>query len=352
TGVVWSRAPEVVCLRVSGDDAFAVLDRVCAGDLFVRDGQVRPTLVLDRQARVIADAYVGQDDEAYLLITEGPTPAFLTGHLRAEAPEGADLAIEDLTASHDVISVHGPYAWELIGELLGPDLIGLPYLYFYRTEGVFCLRAGKTGEYGYDLLVPREETASFVARLAEKGSAFDLVEVGLAALEQSALENGFFNVRREGRQGLTPDQLGLQWRVSYRKELLCDQALRALREQGPRRRVTTVLSERALHEGDPVWLEGEQIGHLVSAGYSSIAGRHVALALLDQPYFHAGITRFTAGDPASPAPIATVSPPALVNRSLYINPQRHAYSTREKDRFPPIAADDLGPPGADPGGVP
>ncbi|MEZ4295578.1 MAG: hypothetical protein R3B70_11430 [Polyangiaceae bacterium] len=87
--------------------AFAVLDRVCAGDLFVRDGQVRPTLVLDRQSG--HRRYVGQDDEAYL-ITEGPTAAFLTGHLRAEAPEGADLAIEDLTASHDVISVHGPYA--------------------------------------------------------------------------------------------------------------------------------------------------------------------------------------------------------------------------------------------------
>src|SRR5262245_1553803 len=172
TSVAVAAEPPVVCLRVSGDDAFAAMDRVVAADLFVRDGQVRPSVLLDEEARVIADIYVGQEDDAYLLIAEGlPAPRLLE-HVRAQAPAGAKLEIEELTSSHDMLAVHGPYAWELIGELLGADLIGLPYLYFYRTDGVLCVRAGKTGEYGYDLFVPKERAAELRARIEEIGKPF------------------------------------------------------------------------------------------------------------------------------------------------------------------------------------
>lgn len=333
TGVAWTSDPPVVCLRVSGDDAFTAMDRACAADLLVRDGQVRPSVLLDEQGRVFADVYVGMDDDAYLLIAEGPTADHLADHVRACAPPGAKLSIEDLTASHAPLSVHGPYAWELIGELLGPDLIGLPYLYFYRTEGILCLRGGKTGEYGYDLFVPRERAAEIQGRLLEKGAAFDLAQVGLEALSQCSLENGFFDVRREGRHGLTPIELGLQWRVSYNKEYVGSAPLAAQRASGVARRVTYMTAEAPLAEDDPVWLDDTRIGHVLSAGSSPVTKTHVAIALLDRPCFHAGIDRFTAG--AARAPVATVSPPVLVNRSLYINPQRHAWATRDRDNFPP-----------------
>lgn len=336
TGVAWSTEPPVVCLRVSGEGAYATMDRVCAADLFVRDGQVRPSVLLDEQARVFADVYVGQDDDAYLLVAEGPSAAELTAHLRAYTSNGDRVDIEELTASHETLSVHGPYAWELIGELLGPDLIGLPYLYFYRTEGLLCLRGGKTGEYGYDLFVPREQAPEIRARLEEKGAAFDLARVGLDALSQCSLENGFFDVRREGRHGLTPIELGLQWRVSYRKEYVGAAALAAQRAAGVARRATYLVSEAPIAEGDPVWLDGARVGHVLSAGRSPIAGAHVGVALLDRPCFHAGIDRFAAGDAAAPVKVRTVSPPVLVNRSLYINPQRHAYATRGRDTFPAL----------------
>lgn len=341
TGVAWSTEPPVVCLRLTGDDAFNVLDRVCPTDLFVRDGQVRPTVLLDEQARVFADVYVGSDDEGYLLMSEGPTAERLTGHLLQHAPAGAKLAIEEVTATQDVLSIHGPYAWELIGELLGPDLIGLPYLYFYRAEEVLCLRAGKTGEYGYDLFVPRGQTEGLVARIEEVGKAFDLRRVGLEALDQCGLENGFFNVRREGARGLTPIELGVQWRVSYRKDYVGSAALGALRNEGWARRATTVLAEKPLAAGEGVFMGGAKIGEVLSAGESHLAKVHVGLALIDRPFGHAGIDRFTAGpasgDASQRVAITTVSPPVLNNRSLYINPQRHAYATRARDNFPPIA---------------
>ena len=341
TGVAWSHEPEVVCVRLTGDDALTVLDRVSPSDLFVRDGQVRPSLLLDDKGRVVADAYVGADDDGYLLFTEGLSPSTLTAHLREHAPEGARLDIEELTAEHDYVSVHGPYAWELIGELLGPDLIGLPYLYFYRTGETLCLRAGKTGEYGYDLFVPKARKTELLARLEDTGRAFDLRPVSLAALSQCGLENGFFDVRREGARGLTPVELGLQWRVSYGKSHVGSEALAEARSRGWTRRVTTVITEGAIASGDAVFLEESRIGEVLSAGESPLAKAHVGVALIDRPFAVAGVERFTAGPPnsdvASRALITTVSPPVLNNRSLYINPQRHSYAARARDNFPPIA---------------
>lgn len=337
SGVVWSTEPSVVCLRIAGDDAFSVLDRVCPADLYVRDGQVRPSVLLDERGRVFADVYLGLDDDGYLLLSEGPGSAALVDHLRSNAPPGAKLSIEDMSATHDFVSIHGPYAWELIGELLGPDLIGLPYLYFYRADEVLCLRAGKTGEYGYDLFVPKPRTGEITARMEEAGRPFDLVRVGLPALEQCALENGFFNVRREGEKGLDPIELGIQWRVSYNKAYLGSEALSSARSAGWKRRATTVVSASPLAVGDAVSLGGARIGEVLSAGYSPVAKSHVAVALIDRPYGHAGIDAFTAGPEAARVTISTVSPPVLNNRSLYINPQRHSYATRERDNFPPLA---------------
>jgi glycine cleavage system aminomethyltransferase T len=332
--VAWSAEPAVVCLRVSGDDAFATMDRVCAADMFVRDGQVRPSVLLDEQGRVFADIYVGQDDEAYLLIAEGPPAPQLIEHVRGHTPAGAKVQIEELTAEHDILSLHGPYAWELIGELLGADLIGLPYLYFYRTDGVLCVRGGKTGEYGYDLFVPKERTAELRARIEEVGKPFDLTAVSLDALEQCSLENGFFNVRREGKRGLSPLELGIQWRVSYKKDFVGADALRARRSAGVKERATYLASVHPLAEGDVVWLEGQRIGEVIAAGFSPTASLHVGIALIASPYFHAGIDRFTAGQER--AAVTTVSPPIVNNRSLYINPQRHAYATRDRDTFPAL----------------
>lgn len=344
-GVAWSTEPPVVALRVHGDDAFTVMDRACAADLFVRDGQVRPTVLLDERGHVLADVYVGQDDEACLLLSEGPSAAELTDHLRALAPPGARFTIEELTAEHETLSVHGPYAWELIGELLGPDLIGLPYLYFYRTDDIFCLRAGKTGEYGYDLLVPKARAADLRARIEELGRPFDLARVGLRALDQCSLENGFFNQRREGSRRLSPIELGLSWRVSPTKgSFLGAEALRSSMHALPGHRVTSIMGPSPFAAGDALWHEGKPIGEILAAGFSAATLGHVGTALLDRPYFHAGIDGITAG--AAPGErgagmptgtLRTVAPPVVNNRSLYINPQRHAYATRARDTFPPLA---------------
>src|SRR5205814_1641908 len=63
----------VACVRVGGPGAFDLVDRVAPLELFARDGQMLHTLLLEPDAKVLADAYVCGDDDRYLVLAEGPT---------------------------------------------------------------------------------------------------------------------------------------------------------------------------------------------------------------------------------------------------------------------------------------
>ncbi len=331
-GTAWCEASHVVVLRVSGAAAFATLDRVCPAALSLQDTQLRPTVLLREDGTVFADATVARDDERYLLLAEGPTAAELESWLRQHAV-GSDLELERLDHSHQVLSLHGPWAWELLAAVLGPDVIGMPYLSFLRCEGgTLCVRAGKTGEYGYELLVPNAELEAVRGELLEHGPRWNLAKVSLEALDHCALENWFFTIRREGAFGLTPLELGLQWRLSPAKDFVGAAAVRARKASGVKTRLTCVLVEGEVSEGAAVLLEGKEIGKVLSAVPSHTLGRWVAAASLELSLAMPGILGLTVDGHAA----RTTSPPVINNRSLHVSPQRHTWADRESAQFPPL----------------
>lgn len=334
TSVALAAGDHVTCLRVEGEGAYEALDAVVACDLFLQDGQMRPSLLLDEEARPFADIHVARDDEAFYLLAEGPSPGELARYLDKHFPPGIDAKATCCDGA--LLSVHGPYAWELCTAVLGPDVGSLPYLAFYRTDEAVCFRSGKTGEYGYDLLVSPGELAAVREALLTEGRAFDLALASLPALDQCALENGFFNVRREGRAGLSPLELGLQWRVSNRKEYVGSAALRARREAGAKARVVWAVAGAAVAEGDEVFLDDRRIGSVLATGFSVLRGEWVALLLLDRSYAFPGIDRFEASHAGERRPLRTVSAPLINNRSLYVSPQRHSYRERDESKMPPF----------------
>lgn len=331
-GVAWSEEPGWHVLAVRGDQAFEAVDAVSTSDLYLQDAQLKQTLFLNEDATPFSDIVIGRDDETYLILADGPSSKDTLSHFAQHAAPFTH-EIVDLGKDHAIVSLHGPYAWELAGDLLGPDAIGMPYLTLFRIDDILVFRAGRTGEYGYDLLVPRERLDAFRARLLDVGARFDLTRVGREALSQCSLENWFFDIHRDGRFGLTPLELQLQWRLSPTKAFPGSAALAARREAGISARVTCAVSPARVAEGDIVMLAGNKVGNVLAAGFSETRRDWVLLALIDMPFAHAGIDAFEiAGEK-----IRTMAPPLLNNRSLWVNPQRHTYEGRDKDVFPEVA---------------
>lgn len=350
-----SDMPHISALRVRGEDAFDALDALVPADLFIRDGQMLHSLLLDPQGAPRADLYLCRDDEEFIMLAEGMDAAEIREYAGNHLPSRLDVSFEDLGETHEVYSLNGPYCWEVLAEWMGPDIVGIPYLTFFRLEGKgliegiddwepigVCFRAGKTGEYGYDLLVEREHAAKALERLTLIGESLELRRVGLSALDQCALENGFFNVRAAVWTGLTPLELQLQWRISYRKEYVGAAALRERRAKGASQRTTHCLAARSIAPGDVVTLKGKPAGTIHVAGYSSTREQWIGQALLHRHVAHAGIDHFLVHHGDMSIPLRTLSAPVINNRSLYVDPRRHSVRYRDDDVFPPLVLDEEG----------
>ena len=317
-------------VRVCGADAAELLERVSPRALFARTGKMCHTLFLADDARPIADVYICCDEDDFFVLAEGLTGADTCAYLHAHAGALA-VTIEDLAASHAMLCLGGPYAWELLGELTTPDVIGLPYLGFFHAEAFTCFRGGKTGEFGYDLLVKREQLAAVRDQLATIGARFELAEISLAALDLAQLESFFWNARRPVPAGLTPIELQLQWRVTYGREFPGAAAL-SERRTSARERAVLIAADQELAAGATVRAGDQAIGRVLEADRSPTRGDWLGIALLERPLAHAGLSGLAAGD----VPIRTLSAPAVNNRSLHVDPQRNCFATRDTDVFPPL----------------
>jgi aminomethyltransferase len=321
-------------VRIRGSGAHDLLDRVSPRELFVRPGQMLHTVLLDDAALPLADVYLACDEDTYLVIAEGMTGPALVDYLAPHA-RGLDAALEDTGTSHAFLCLGGPYAWEVVSELTSPDVIGLPYLGFFHDPRFTCFRAGKTGEYGYDLWIERERLGAVRARIAEVGRGFDLAEISAEALAVAGLENWFWNPRRDVRPNLTPIELQLQWRVSYHRAFPGSAALAARRKDVRQRIVLAAAAGELVDDAAITW--GERVvGSVLHAAWSPTREDWLAVALLDRPIAHAGLTGLVAHTPGGAVAVRTISAPAIINRSLYVDPQRHSYATRHTDAFPPL----------------
>jgi acyl carrier protein len=339
--VVVAPAPHLCLLRVTGEAAFDLLDRATSAPLKLYDAQARLSLLLDDDGMVRADLLVARHDEDYLVLAESEAldEEALARALEATRAEGEEVTVERLGASMAALEVHGPYAWELLGELVSPEIVSIPYLTLHALDDeLICLRSGKTGEFGYVLLGPRARIDELGARLLAEGERFDVGPCSRETLDHAALENWFFCVREEGRLGLGPLELGLSWRLSRKKDFVGSAALAARRERGPSARVVCALCDAPARPGDLVLADGQAIGRVLRARRSPVVGLVVCMLLLEAPFAHAGIERYALRTRDGDHPVRTVSPPVVQNRSLFVNPQRHSYLTRDEDQFPPLAA--------------
>ncbi len=333
TAAVVARIDRTVPLWFRGDGAREAALKVLTSRLLLRDGQAQQALLLDEAGKPLADVTVCADDEDYLLLVEGMPPAALRAHLETHLV-GIDVAIEDASASHEVISVHGPFAWELLVEVLGSDLMALPYLNFFRLDEGYALRGGKTGEFGYELVLERALADGIERALKEKGAAFDAQTITEDALSLARFEGWFFDPRAVP-EGATPLELQLQWRLSARDFVgkAAIDARRARERAQPRssQRLVCLLLDAPARPGEAVSCEGEKVGTLVRVERSEVTGLVLGSAMVSARYAHAGLSLTIDGVRA-----ATIAPPLLDNRSLHVDPRRHAYATRDEIAFGPL----------------
>lgn len=319
--------------HVSGSQAVDLLSYVNLPDIArLPIGKTASSFMLTEAGGVFCECYIVSAGDSYLLLTEGRERTEVADYLREHAGS-FDVSIKDVSEDLGMLQLDGPFAWEVLKDLIGVKILGLRYLETLDNQRIGncttqIIRSGKTGEFGYSLIVDKGHVVELWDTLLTAGERYQMLPVGFEALDLVRLENRFPNLRIDCAKVANP--LEMNCRVMFDREKddhLGRSAIESVMQTGPARRIVGFTAKDDSQDvpqlGDEVRLAGQVIGEVVNAGFSFMLNKTVGLALVDNDVAFVGL-EYSVGDRS----VATTSAPFVDNKSLSIRPQEHSFHSK------------------------
>jgi aminomethyltransferase len=275
-------------VEIKGKQAEALLQKACVNDLTrIGDGEVLYSSMCNEQGGMIDDLtiYRVSGDSFFL----SPTPSrvdAVVAHLSGLA-QGFDAYVTDAVAGTGFISVQGPRAREIVGQLSDADLssAALPYYTFTRATwaevpGVIA-RTGYSGEVGYEFFYSVEYANHVWEATFATGREEGLLPCGLGALRSIRIEKKYPLYGLDLNETTSPIEAGLGWTVRFEKDdFIGRDALRRQKEIGAERKLVAIEFDGLEFlplPGDNISIEGEKVGGVTSADRGFFVGRSIAM---------------------------------------------------------------------------
>jgi aminomethyltransferase len=310
--------------RVPAKEGLDFLDSLFPGNVAkIRFYRVLHTFLADQEGRLIADVYIANNDENFIVLCESIVDdAALKAVFAAHGAESA--GVEDMTDTHVVIGIDGYRAWAVVKDLFGADVLGLPYLSVetYPLEGasVSLLRAGKTSEFGYLVMAPKEIGPKALEALLVSARKNNGGLCGCTVHNDLRLEGRFFNIFAEGLRVRDPLSLGLQWMIDFEKTgFIGREAIFQKRAQGVEKKIIGIKADASVTDlqcGSSIVSDGMPVGEVQATCFSYAINARIGLALFPVEIAYAGLTFQLGGSQG--ASVATISMPPIIPKSLSV----------------------------------
>jgi aminomethyltransferase len=263
-------------VRITGPEARPRLQSTLTNDLGkIGPGRAQYTHLLDdADGSVLDDIIVWWvDDDVFDVMPNASN----TARVRQA------LGGTDVTTTRAIVAVQGPSARELLAvvseEAAG---VGRFRVTHFSWGGQTCVAAGTgyTGEDGVECAVPAAVAPSFWEAVLGTG----VQPAGLGARDTLRLEAALPLHGHELGPGITPQQAGLGWVVSWSKPegFRGRAALEREQHAGIPRRLAGLVAEgrQPPRAGAPVLVEGQPAGEVTSGNFSPVLGHGIALAFV------------------------------------------------------------------------
>lgn len=291
-------------IEIGGRGAAAFADSLVTNKVeTLEEGQICYTVACNEQGGVHDDLLVYKfGSERILLVVNAVNTDKMYEHVRAAAPAG--ITVSNRTIDIGQIAIQGPLSGDLMkatGYLAqaGAAIDGMRYYHFasFERKGgeVIVSRTGYTGERGFEVYLPAEETLGLWNELLDEGERLGAAPIGLGARDTLRFEACFCLYGHELDEETSPLEAGLHWLVKLKKgDFRGREALASQKERGPARKLVGLeLEGRGIgRQGYPVLLEGERIGAITSGTFAPTLKRSLAMALVSRstPQDAGGIT--------------------------------------------------------------
>lgn len=284
-------------LEVSGPQALAGLQWLCAGQLDRPPGSIVYTQLLNGRGGIEADLTVTRLSEDRFRLVTGTAfgvhdAAWLRGH---------GLDVRDVTSANACYCLWGPRALDILGSLSDDDLT---FGYMKAREitvgnvPVLAQRVTFVGEFGWELYCPSEYGLTLWDALVEAGTPYGMRPAGYRAIDSMRLEKGYRVWGLDITPETTPVEAGLGFAVAGDKDFLGRSALESARSSRPgspgqgdegvdasaTRLRCLVLDDpgQVCLGGEPVRLGGAPASRVTSGGYGHRVDLSIAYAYLPE----------------------------------------------------------------------
>ncbi|WP_406908512.1 aminomethyltransferase family protein [Klebsiella oxytoca] len=325
-------------VSVTGEDAWILVNHIASADIsIVRDEQGIYSLVLNDDGTILGDMYVLCAMDGYYILSENISVARIIDVLKFAAEKYDDLGIQEnpeIKSMEDdnwgAIMLEGPYSWELMSEIYGYDIIGLPYCEYTNTEdGLIVFRCGKHGEFAYQVIGPQSLLVELWVKLQKIGVKYLLKTGGLDYQRIVRVENPGWDQSIYAEYSTNPVELQLQWAIQYDKEdFIGKAAVELMSAQSAARKVVGIVpcvNCASLSKDDKILVNGQTVGFIINAVYSPAAQSWIALAFINTPYALSDIDGYIIKTAHGDIAAKTKTLPFIYNFSLLVNPTTHSY---------------------------
>lgn len=279
-------------IRVTGEDRARFLHAMSTNHVNgLKPGEGLYTLFLSAQGKIIADAYLYNFGESFLLDTPAEVIAKLTEYLDRFIIAD-DVEMRDETERWSALGLEGPESLGTAAELG----IAIPEESFGISDwgNGFVARTAATGPVGVRLFVPRSEFPALRERLAGLG----IPEASGADADVVRIENGVPRYGDDFNERHLAAEAGLMHAVHNNKGCYVGQEIvervRSRAQLHREFRKLRISGREAPQSGTKLLRDGKEAGEVTSAAFSPSLGTVVAL----------GYVRTDAAQPDAPLTLA------------------------------------------------
>ena len=282
-------------VRLTGNNPAKALEALVPVDIIdLPVDKQRYALFTNEQGGVMDDLMVtNEGDNSLYLVVNAACKEQDIAHMRANLPDDIQLDVLDDRA---LIALQGPEAKTVMAKV-APETASMVFMDSIKMTimGVDCYisRSGYTGEDGFEISIPADQTESFCKQLLEHE---EVELIGLGARDSLRLESGLCLYGHDLDTETTPIESSLIWAISKIRRNGGDRAggfpgadkiLSQIENKDfTRKRIGLKGSSRApIREGtELVNADGEVIGSVTSGTFGPTIGAPVAMGYVQTAY--------------------------------------------------------------------
>jgi dimethylglycine dehydrogenase len=264
--------------EVSGSDAEAFLNRLCANRMPAKIGGIVLAHILSDNGRILGEVTVTRmaDDQYYLLSAAGAELRDLD-HLMQGRGDTESLTIRNVTDDRGVLVLAGPKSRDVLGELVDVDLgnESFPWLTgkVINVAGieVRALRVNYVGELGWELHPQMSDLPALYESIWKAGEEFGIADFGLYAVNSLRIEKAYRGWGGELTNEVTMLDADMERFLKLDKEDFTGKRATQIQAKEERHLQLIYLEvdvdDSDVRGNEPIFVDGTCVGLTTSGGY-------------------------------------------------------------------------------------